>query len=158
MAIRSVYFKPVKKKVNNNAFFSKTKMLHRLGQLIVAEVKKEIGRLPYDGKSRMKRSVTYKVLPNSVAVVSDHPAFTYIELGVAPHVMRYVKDRVVPIALKDLKNPTSRDIHQGVGFRKVSDQPQHPGMQAEHFVRKAVERAKAKFVEEWKKSTLDNLT
>lgn len=157
MAIRSVYFKPLENKSKSPAFSSKSKMLHLLGKFVVEEVKKEIGRLPYDGKPRMKKSVSYKVLPNSVAVESNHPAFTFVELGVKPHVMTYVKNKVIPIAIEDLKNPTRRDIRQGVGFRKVTGHPTHPGMPAEHFVRQAVERAKDRFLAEWQKSNMDTL-
>jgi hypothetical protein len=133
-------------------------MLHYLGRLAVAEIKKEINKLPYDGKANIKRSIRYKVTSNTITLEGNHPAFKFIEKGVRPHVMKYVANRVVPIALEDLHSPTIRDIRQGIGFRKTGDKPQHPGLPAEHFVKHAVARARQQFMDEWKKTIWENVT
>jgi len=115
---------------------------------VVAAIKKEIDRTPIKGKGKIKRSIRYKVLPDSILIQSDHPAF-YLDTGVKPYTMVYVRNRVIPIELDVLEKPTPKDVRQGVGFRTIKAKPpKHPGYDALDFVKKGVLVARKQFFEE----------
>lgn len=150
----AIYFQPVRKKAGVSPMVGTSKLLTRLARIAVEEIRREVDRLPYDGKQNIKRSIHYKVLPSSVTITSDHPAFKFVEEGVRPHVMKYVKNRLVKIDIADLHNPTARDYRQGYGIRKTSKRPFNPGMPAEHFVKHGIARARLRFMEELQKQFL----
>jgi len=120
---------------------NENRMLVRLGQLTVEELKIAIGKTNLENKEEIKRSIKWKMLPGKILVYSDHPSF-YLDQGVKPHQMRYVRNRVIPIDLKSLKAiPTARERRRGVAFRRLSDNPKHPGIDPLNFVADAMEKA-----------------
>ncbi|MEM5866646.1 MAG: hypothetical protein QXG39_01865 [Candidatus Aenigmatarchaeota archaeon] len=73
-----------------------------------------------------------------VIVVSDHPAFTFLDRGVRPHVMDYLRGKVVPIRTKEGR----------VIFRTVSDKSlregkwRHKGIPAQRYIETAISKLK----------------
>lgn len=121
------------------------KHMAMLARFVVDELKKAIDRTPLENKGRIKASISYRVYPTHVSIVSEHPAF-YLDMGVEPHRMAYVGNKVIPIKLEDVRRPTPKDRRQGVAFRVVHN-PQHPGYPALKFVEKAVEAAEYRFAD-----------
>lgn len=126
----------------------KVKVLHRLGQLALEEIRREVDRSDLNSKRDIKGSLQYLVKPNSVTVKSDHPTFTFLEEGVRPHAMRYAKNKVVAINLNDLHHKTLEDVARGVGFRRTGDDPQHPGVPPMRLVKRGLDRARQRLIEE----------
>lgn len=154
-----VYFKPLLKGRPRPIAATQAKILHQLGKYALEEIKKEVNRSTLDNKLEIKKSLKYKVYPSSVTISSDHPAFTFLENGVRPHTMAYVRNKVIPIELEDLRGfPTQRERRQGIAFRrtgiyksksgKVLPDPKHPGYPAQHFVRNGIRRAKERIVQD----------
>tara|TARA_B100000745_G_scaffold300573_1_gene255440 strand:+ start:7145 stop:7582 length:438 start_codon:yes stop_codon:yes gene_type:complete len=122
-----------------------TRIYSLLGQYLKEELFAAIDRLPYPNKPALKSSISFKVTVKSLIFVSEHPRF-YMMFGVEPHKMTYVRNRVIPIKLKYARNPTPRDIRQGVAFRVV-DLPDHPGVKANPMIEKALKQAEFRLVE-----------
>ena len=141
-----VYFKPLSRKVKTPPARYRTQLLHKLGKYLIEEIKKQIDRSDMKTKGNIKRSLRYKVGPSSVIISSDHPAFKFLERGIRPHKMIYVRNKLVPIDLADLKNPTWADFRRGVGLRQLGDNPQHPGIDPMNFVKKGLKIARQRLM------------
>ena len=116
------------------------RMLARLGELCVEELKTAIDKTDLNNKEGIKRSIKWKLLPGKVLIQSDHPAF-YLDQGVRPHQMRYVRNKLVPFDPKTLKQVNPSERHKGVAFRRLGLTPQHPGYEALNFVEEAMAKA-----------------
>ena len=127
---------------------SKIKMLKRLGVLVIEELKKAIDKTDIEHRVEIKKSLSFKIQANLLVISSDHPAF-YLESEVRPHRMTYVRNRVIPIALKDLNTrPTRREKRKGVAFRTLGANPSHPGSEPLNLVSTAIKEAQERLVVE----------
>jgi len=125
----------------------RVKLLRRLGELALEEIRKEIDQTDLSDKDEIKRSLKMRVSTDTVKVWSDHQSF-YLDQGVAPHKMRYVNNRVIPIDLKSVRHVTERDRKAGVAFRMIKGSPSHPGHEKLDFVSKGIQRAQVRFSKE----------
>lgn len=136
----------VKVTSNMNLTIPQSKLLGMLGKLTVEELRKAVDMTTLTNKKGIKKSIHYKVIRGKyVRIVSEHPAFL-LDVGVHPHKMTYIKNKVVPIPLDKARNPTERDKKRGVALRYMVD-PKHPGYEALKFVEPALQRAQDRFVE-----------
>jgi len=143
-----IYFKPLLRGRPRPIATTQTKLLHRLGEYTIEEIRHEIDRSGLKSKKNIKNSLKYKVGPSSVTIWSDHPAFEFIEKGVKPHDMRYVKNKPVPMDPDDMHHPTLRDRLRRIGFRTLEGVHKHPGIKAHHFARKGIKAARARLASE----------
>jgi hypothetical protein len=137
-------FDPVK----NPDRLSEMSLLKRLAQLAIEEIKNAIDHTPLSNKSEIKRSIRFKLMPGKAVLQSEHPAF-YLDVGVKPHKMIYLKNKIIPIDLKHLKaRPTYKELSRGVAFRTIRESPDSPGYPGLHFIEKAIEKAQNRLVDE----------